>query len=133
MAQPTHVTQAPPQASGMPMASCAWPLVEVSPSGTIVSANEAFAGCLGRRAADLPGTSLFDLMHPEEPGRAAALLRAFAGPPVELRFVAADGQERFLLVGAWHLSASGCMLLCCDLTQQRLAERAARGDAGRYA
>src|SRR3984893_33705 len=118
-----------------------WALLEVLPSGTIVSVNEAFAACAGRRVADLPGLSFFDLVHPDDRPRAVAMLRTTPGHPVELRLVTAEGDERFLLVGPAHAAkAVPRVLICADVTQQRLAERAARNagaaaraDARRYA
>jgi PAS domain S-box-containing protein len=113
-----------------------WPAVEVLPDGTIVAANHAFARCLGRPAATLSGASFIDLVHAEDRPRAVAL--ATAAQPVELRLVDTAGNERFLLIAP--LQAASHILLCCDLTQQRQAERAARTaeaaareDARRYA
>jgi len=114
----------------------AWPAIEVSPQGTIVAANDAFARCLGRPAATLDGASFVELVQAEDRARAAAL--ASATQPVELRLMDLAGNERVLLVAP--LEAASGILLCCDLTQQRHAERAARAaeaaareDARRYA
>jgi len=100
----------------------AWPAIEVSPDGTIVAANEAFARCLGRSAKALSAAPFIDLVHAEDRARAAALSTATA--PVELRLVDAAGGERVLLIAP--LEAASRILLCCDLTEQRQAERAAR-------
>jgi PAS domain S-box-containing protein len=114
----------------------AWPAVELSPDGTIAAANDAFARCLGRSAAALRGVSFIDLVHAEERPRAATL--AAARQPGELRLVDAAGHERVFLIAP--LDAASRILLCCDLTRQRQAERAARTaeaaareDARRYA
>src|SRR5690242_15855595 len=114
-----------------------WPAVELSSDGTtIVAANDAFARCLGRPAAALPGLRFIDLVHAEDRPCAAGLTSS--AQPVELRLIAAAGDDRFLLIAP--LEAASPILLCCDLTQQRQAERAARAaeaaareDARRYA
>jgi len=115
-----------------------WPAVEVSPSGTITSASDAFAHCIGRPAGELRGASFFDLVHAEDRHRAVALMATAAAQPVELRLVGAAGDERFLLIGPSRSTSR--VLLCCDLTQRhraeqsaRKAEAAAREDARRYA
>ena len=116
-----------------------WPAVEVSPNGAIAAANDAFARCLGRSTGALRGASFFDLVLAEDRRRAIALVAAAAAAqPVELRLIDAAGSKRFLLIAP--LQASSRVLLCCDLTQQRqaeqaarMAEAAAREDARRYA
>src|SRR5690242_13255219 len=114
----------------------AWPAVELSPDGTIVAANDAFAKCLGRSAGALGGASFIDLVHPEDRLRAAALTGA--AHPVELRLIDTAGNQCVLLVAP--LAAASPILLCCDLTQPRQAESAARAaeaaareDVRRYA
>jgi PAS domain S-box-containing protein len=66
-----------------------WPAVEVSPSGAITSANNAFAQCLGLRAGELRGASFLDLVHAEDRDRAVALLSATMAQSVELRLIGA--------------------------------------------
>ena len=114
-----------------------WPAVEVSSNGTITSANDAFARCVGRTVAELRGASFFDIVHADDRRRAEALVADPVAPPVELRLVDASGGERLLLIGPLH--ATSRILLCCDLTQRRQMEQAARDaeatareDARRY-
>jgi PAS domain S-box-containing protein len=104
-----------------------WPLVEVLPAGTVGSASPAFARCLGRSVAELTGVPFCDLVHPEDRLRAAALVRTGPDRAGELRFITAAGEERCLIVGPYPLPGAGShLLLCCDVTEQRRAERVAR-------
>lgn len=110
-----------------------WPLVEVLPSGTVDSTSPAFASCLGRTVSELTGVAFCDLVHPEDLPLATALLRTGPDRARELRFITAAGEERFLVVGPYPLKkATSLILLCCDVTEQRRAESAARADARRY-
>ena len=118
-----------------------WPLVEVLPSGTVGSASRAFASCLGRTVTELTGVPFCDLVHPDDLPRAVALVRTGPDRVCELRFITAAGAERFLIVGPYPFKkAASHVFLCCDVTEQRVAERAARiaestarVDARRYA
>jgi PAS domain S-box-containing protein len=118
-----------------------WPAINVAPSGLITGANDAFARLIGRDASDLHGQSLFDLIQLDDFNTAAALLQQTNATPVELRFLAAGGEEHFLILGPQNGVAStpSRTLLACDVTSYRAAEKvagqgelAARADARRY-
>ncbi|MEE2767769.1 MAG: EAL domain-containing protein [Actinomycetota bacterium] len=110
----------------------------VAEDGKIVYASPAVARVLGRQAADLEGTPVADLVHPEDlaslAGHAAEILaEPGMSPAVEARVAHAEGGFRHLEVVATNLitnpAVSGVVINARDVTERvevaaQLEERA---------
>ncbi len=103
----------------------------IDPAGKILWANEAAERELGHERATKFGTSIFDLVHPEDRRRATeglARVTAEETPaPVNLRIGGADGTWHELEVVATNLldepTVRGVALSARDLTERRHLER----------
>jgi diguanylate cyclase (GGDEF)-like protein/PAS domain S-box-containing protein len=103
----------------------------VDAGGRILWANEATERDLGHDRAERLGTSIFDLVHPDDRHRASEGLARAVGEetqaPVQLRAAAADGTWRELEVVATNLldepAVRGIALSARDLSERRHLER----------
>src|SRR5690606_340477 len=101
-------------------------------TGRILRVNERYAEIAGRPAEALPGTSLFDLLPPEEREADRAALAALARGAVaeyarEKRYVVPDGAHRWVSATARLLDTGGpprAVHIVQDVTEQREAEAA---------
>jgi PAS domain S-box-containing protein len=107
------------------------PALAVDADGRIGAANGAMARLLGSDAAQLVGKEL--ARWSIEPAALRGFLATKGNTTAELRFRAADGVERSLLLSiATGTLAGGRVVSAVDMTAQRSDERRLRAEIGRF-
>lgn len=104
----------------------------VSTDGTITFTSPSVRDMLGYTGEELAGSSLFDLVHPEDRAKAAAFLgepphHTGAGRRVKLRMLARDGQSRYTETiagdGLDEAIPNGFVLTTRDVSDQKKLEQ----------